>query len=90
LLKATKVDGVYNDDPMRNPNARKFDELSYMRALNMGLKVMDSTALSLCKDNHLPIVVFDLNRSGALEAIVRGEKYGTLVHDMGEPQWDVQ
>lgn len=90
LLKATKVDGVYNDDPMRNPDARKFEELSYMRALNMGLKVMDSTALSLCKDNHLPIVVFDLNQARALEAIVRGEKCGTLVHDMQEPHWDVQ
>ncbi len=90
LLKATKVDGVYDDDPMRNPHARKFEELSYMRALNMGLKVMDSTALSLCKDNHLPIVVFDLNQQGALEAIVRGEKYGTLVHDMQETQWDVK
>src|SRR5579864_6003721 len=89
LLKATKVDGVYNDDPMRNPNARKFEELSYMRALNMGLKVMDSTALSLCKDNHLPIVVFDLNQSGALEAIMRGKKRGTLVHDMEEPEWSV-
>jgi len=87
LLKATKVDGVYTDDPMRNPQAQKFDELSYMRALNMGLKVMDSTALSLCKDNHLPIVVFNLNDEGALEAIVRGQKYGTLVHDMEEPQW---
>ena len=90
LLKATKVDGVYDDDPMRNPNARKFEELSYMRALNMGLKVMDSTALSLCKDNHLPIVVFDLNQEGALEALMRGEKYGTLVHEMKEPQWDVR
>ena len=90
LLKATKVDGVYNDDPMRNPDARKFEELSYMRALNMGLKVMDSTALSLCKDNHLPIVVFDLNQARALEAIVRGEKCGTLVHDMQEPHWDVR
>src|SRR6266702_3189586 len=90
LLKATKVDGVYDDDPMRNPKARKFEELSYMRALNMGLKVMDSTALSLCKDNHLPIVVFDLNQSGALEAIMHGEKCGTLVHDMEEPQWDVR
>jgi uridylate kinase len=58
-----------------------------MRALNMGLKVMDSTALSLCKDNHLPIVVFNLNDEGALEAIVRGQKYGTLVHDIEEPQW---
>ena len=87
LLKATKVDGVYTDDPMRNPQAQKFEELSYMRALNMGLKVMDSTALSLCKDNHLPIVVFNLNDEGALEAIVRGQKYGTLVHDIEEPQW---
>ena len=66
LLKATKVDGIYDDDPMRNPNARKFEELSYMRALNMGLKVMDSTALSLCKDNHMPIVVFNLHQTGGL------------------------
>jgi uridylate kinase len=87
LLKATKVDGVYTDDPVRNPQAQKFDELSYMRALNMGLKVMDSTALSLCKDNRLPIVVFNLYDAGALEAIVRGQKYGTLVHDIEEPQW---
>ena len=84
LLKATKVDGVYDDDPMRNPHARKFTELSYMRALNMGLKVMDSTALSLCKDNHMPIVVFNMNQPGALEGIVRGEKHGTLVHEMEE------
>jgi uridylate kinase len=84
LLKATKVDGVYDDDPMRNPNAQKFEELSYMRALNMGLKVMDSTALSLCKDNHLPIVVFDLNEVGAFEDIVRGKKRGTLVHNMND------
>ncbi len=82
LLKATKVDGVYDDDPMRNPNAHKFEELSYMRALTMGLKVMDSTAISLCKDNHLPIVVFNLNEEGALEAIMRGENHGTLVHDL--------
>ncbi len=90
LIKATKVDGVYDDDPMRNPNARKFEELSYMRALNMGLKVMDSTALSLCKDNHMPIVVFNLNQAGALEALMHGEKRGTLVHDMEEPHWDVK
>lgn len=87
LLKATKVDGVYDDDPMRNAKARKFVELSYMHALTMGLKVMDSTALSLCKDNHLPIVVFDHNEVGALEAIVRGQKRGTLVHDIEEPEW---
>src|SRR5215472_419169 len=82
LLKATKVDGVYDDDPMRNPNAHKFEQLSYMRALTMGLKVMDSTAISLCKENHLPIVVFNLNEAGALEAIMHGENYGTLVHDL--------
>jgi uridylate kinase len=84
LLKATKVDGVYNDDPVRNPNARRFSEISYMRALNMGLTVMDSTALSLCKDNRLPIVVFDMGESGSLAAIVRGERRGTLVHEMPE------
>lgn len=81
LLKATKVDGIYDDDPMRNKNARRFDEIDYMRALNMGLKVMDSTALSLCKDNHMPIIVFGLQQEKALEAIVRGEKCGTLVSD---------
>ena len=84
LLKATTVDGVYNDDPKRNPHARKFEQLSYMQALNMGLRVMDSTALSLCKDNHMPIIVFDLYQKGALEAIVRGEKCGTLVADVEE------
>jgi uridylate kinase len=84
LLKATMVDGVYNDDPKKNPHARKFEQLSYMQALNMGLKVMDSTALSLCKDNHMPIIVFDLQQKGALEAIMRGEKCGTLVADVEE------
>jgi uridylate kinase len=79
LLKATKVDGVYDDDPVRNPYAQKFAELSYMRALNMGLKVMDGTALTLCKDNKMPIVVFNLHQAGGLESIVRGEKCGTLV-----------
>ncbi|GCE11711.1 UMP kinase [Tengunoibacter tsumagoiensis] len=86
LLKATKVDGIYDDDPMRNPHAQKFDELSYMQALNMGLKVMDSTALSLCKDNNMPIIVFNLRQPGALEAIMRGEQCGTLVRaDVKEP-----
>jgi uridylate kinase len=69
---------------VRNPNARRFSEISYMRALNMGLTVMDSTALSLCKDNRLPIVVFDMGESGSLAAIVRGERRGTLVHEMPE------
>lgn len=84
LIKATQVDGIYDDDPRRNPNARKFEELSYMRALNMGLRVMDSTAISLCKDNHMPIIVFNLRQPGALEAIVHGEKCGTLVTDVDE------
>jgi len=87
LMKATKVDGVYDDDPLRNPRARKFAEISYMQALNMGLRVMDSTALSLCKDNHLPIVVFDLQEPGSIVAIARGEPLGTLVHDVEEARW---
>ncbi|HZC77134.1 MAG TPA: UMP kinase [Ktedonobacterales bacterium] len=82
LLKATRVDGVYDDDPLRNPAARRFEELSYMRALNMGLRVMDSTALSLCMENHLPIVVFDMAARGSVAAIVRGERRGTLIHDI--------
>lgn len=90
LLKATNVDAIYDDDPKRNPNAKKFDEISYMQALNMGLKVMDSTALSLCKDNHMPIIVFDLHQDGVLEAIMRGEKYGTLVSDMSDVKEPVQ
>jgi uridylate kinase len=81
LLKATKVDGIYDDDPVRNAYARKFSSLSYMQALNMGLKVMDSTALSLCKDNHMPIIVFNMHQAGALESIMHGEKCGTLVTD---------
>ncbi len=84
LLKATKVDGVYDADPLRDPAARRFREVSYMRALNMGLAVMDSTALSLCKDNKLPIVVFDMNHRGGVAAVVRGERVGTIVHDLPE------
>jgi uridylate kinase len=89
LLKATKVDGVYDDDPMRNPKARKFAEISYMRALNMGLRVMDGTALTLCKENNLPIVVFNLADPGAVAAIARGELRGTRVRDM-LPEDDVR
>jgi uridylate kinase len=81
LLKATKVDGVYDTDPLRNPNARRFTTLNYMQALNMGVQVMDSTAISLCKDNHLPIIVFNLHEPGSIEALVAGEHRGTLVCD---------
>lgn len=84
LLKATKVDGVYDDDPMRNKDARRFSEVSYMRALTMGLAVMDGAALSLCRENELPIVVFDMLEPDNVAAIVRGERRGTLVHEMPE------
>ncbi len=86
LLKATKVDGVYNDDPAHNPNARRYREISYLKALTMGLAVMDGAALSLCRDNHLPIVVFDLETSGHILAVAKGERRGTLVHEMTSEQ----
>ncbi len=80
ILKATKVDGIYDADPVASPSARRFDEVSYLEVLNRGLKVMDSTAISLCMDNMLPIVVFDLAVQGNLRRVVSGEHVGTLVH----------
>ncbi len=79
LLKATKVDGVYSDDPRKNPNAVKFRQLSYLDVLKKNLKVMDSTAISLCMDNDLPIVVFDLTVRGNARRVVLGEEIGTTV-----------
>jgi uridylate kinase len=79
LIKATKVDGVYDSDPHKNPNARKFDTLSYIDVLNRRLEVMDSTAVSLCMDNNLPILVVNLWDPSGLERVVKGEKIGTLV-----------
>jgi len=79
LIKATKVDGVYSDDPRQNPDARRFDHLTYMEALNMRVGVMDATAISLCMDNDLPIIVLDLWQPGSLERAVLGEKVGTLI-----------
>lgn len=79
LLKATKVDGAYTDDPMTNPNATRIDHLTYLEALNNGLKILDATAFSLCMDNNLPIVVFRLEDPGSLVRILRGERVGTLV-----------
>jgi uridylate kinase len=79
LIKATKVDGVYDSDPHKNPNAKKFDNLSYIDVLNRRLEVMDSTAISLCMDNKLPILVINLWDPSALERALRGEKVGTLV-----------
>jgi uridylate kinase len=80
VFKATKVDGVYDSDPRKNPNAVKFDQLSYPEVLERRLKVMDATAISLCMDNGLPIVVFDLLEDGNISRAVRGEKIGTVVH----------
>jgi uridylate kinase len=80
VLKATKVDGVYDADPTKNPNAKLFKDLSYLEVLQRRLEVMDSTAISLCMDNQLPIIVFNLNQRGALKRVVQGEAVGTLVH----------
>ncbi|MBI3990267.1 MAG: UMP kinase [candidate division NC10 bacterium] len=79
VFKATKVDGVYTADPLKDPTAQKFDELTYIEVLNRKLNVMDSTAISLCMDNHFPIVVFNLRERGILKQLVFGEKVGTIV-----------
>jgi uridylate kinase len=79
LIKATKVDGVYDKDPHKNPDAKLFDQLSYMDAINLRLEVMDSTALSLCMDNNLPILVLNMWDHDALKKGLLGEKVGTLV-----------
>jgi uridylate kinase len=79
ILKATKVDGIYSADPMKDPAATKYDEISYLKVLQEELKVMDATAISLCMDNKLPIVVFNLRTSGNLRRVVMGEKVGTKV-----------
>ena len=80
LIKATKVDGVYDSDPKKNPNAVKFDQLSYIEVLNRRLQAMDSTAITLCMENNLPILVLNLWDSQALMQALRGEQSGTLVH----------
>ena len=79
LIKATKVDGVYAEDPLVNPQAERFEHLTYIDALNMGVKVLDSTAITLCMDNHLPIVVLDLWQPDALLKAIRGEPVGTVI-----------
>ncbi len=79
ILKATKVDGIYDSDPKKNPKAKRYTELSYIDALQKRLKVMDSTAFSLCMDNKMPIIVFDLFRPHNLKRVVMGEQVGTLV-----------
>jgi uridylate kinase len=79
ILKATKVDGIYDSDPKKNPGAKRFAQLTYLEALQKQLKVMDSTAFSLCMDNKMPIIVFDLFKPHNLRKVVMGEKVGTLV-----------
>lgn len=81
ILKATKVDGIYDSDPKKNPNAVKYDRVTYYDALRNRLKVMDSTAFSLCMDNHVPIIVFNMFKHGNLKAVVCGKKVGTMVSD---------
>ncbi|MCC7441487.1 MAG: UMP kinase [Bdellovibrionales bacterium] len=80
VLKATKVDGVYTADPLTDKSANRYEELTYLDVLQQGLKVMDSTAISLCMDNNLPIIVFNMNNRGALREIVAGKPVGTLIH----------
>jgi len=79
LLKGTKVEGVYNADPVLVKDAVKYDEITYMEILKQGLKVMDLTAVSLCKDNNLPMVIFNMNQPGNIRRVVEGEKVGSLV-----------
>lgn len=79
IMKATNVDGIYDKDPKKHKNAKFFPKLQYMDVLKNGLQVMDSTAISLCMDNKLPIITFNLNRQGNIARVVRGEKIGTLV-----------
>jgi len=81
LIKATKVDGVYDVDPLTNPNAVQFKHLTYMDAINLRIQVMDSTALSLCMDNHLPILVLNLWKPDALRSAIQGMEIGTIVSD---------
>lgn len=80
LIKATKVDAVYDDDPLKNPDARRFHSLSYIDALNMRLKVMDSTAISLCMENEMPIVVLNMWEPDSVKKLVQGETVGTIIH----------
>ena len=81
ILKGTKVDGIYDADPMKDPGARKFDHLTYFDVLQKGLKVMDTTAISLCMENSLPIIVYNLKQKGGLKRILTGGKVGTMVKE---------
>jgi uridylate kinase len=81
ILKATKVDGVYDSDPMQNPDARRFEELTYLEVLEKGLKVMDTTAVSLCMDNNLPIIILNLFEKASIRRAVLGRKVGSIIRN---------
>jgi len=80
ILKGTRVDGIYTADPEKDPTAKKYDKISFDEVYEKGLNVMDMTAFTLCKENDLPIIVFDMNTNGNLKRLIEGEKVGTLVH----------
>ena len=82
LLKGTRVDGVYTADPELDPSAVKFEKLTFDEALNRNLKVMDYTAFAMCRENNMPIIVFDMNREGELHRVLKGEKAGTIINNM--------
>ena len=84
LLKATKVDGIYDSDPKKNPNAKRFEELGYDEVISRNLQVMDTAAFALCRDNKVPLRIYDMMQPGALMRILRGEALGTLVHGRAE------
>ena len=79
ILKATKVDGIYDKDPMKHDDAKRYEKVTFLDVLNKGLKVMDSTSISLCMDHKLPILVFNLSQEGNIKRAVMGEEIGTLV-----------
>ncbi|MHB8842061.1 MAG: UMP kinase [Candidatus Aquicultor sp.] len=79
ILKATRVDGVYDSDPEKNPDAKRFSELTYIEVLNKGLRVMDTTAISLCMDNNIPIVVFNITKPNNIQRVLEGQDIGTVV-----------
>ena len=79
MLKGTRVDGVYTDDPEKNPSAKKYDRLTFQEAYEKDLKIMDLTAFTLCEENNIPIVVFNINQPGNLKKLLGGEKLGTLI-----------
>jgi uridylate kinase len=83
ILKGTKVDGVFDRDPMKHPSAKKFDRLSYQEVIEKNLNVMDATAVTLCRDHNVPIVVFNVKEKGNIRRVVQGERFGTIVDGTG-------